>query len=41
MRSGGGDIPSWAMAILFWRKVDQVESRGIPGRASSSGRSGK
>src|SRR2546422_11504418 len=25
------DIPSWALAILFWRKVLAVESKGIPG----------
>jgi hypothetical protein len=23
-------IPSWAIAILFWRKVLAVESKGIP-----------
>jgi hypothetical protein len=40
-RLGGGEIPSWAMDILFWRKVDQVESRGIPGSAPPNGRSGK
>ncbi len=30
-RTGAYEIPSWAIAILFWRKVDQVERRGIPG----------
>ncbi len=25
------EIPSWAIAILFWRKVLAVESSGIPG----------
>ncbi len=25
------EIPSWAIAILFWRKVRAVESKGIPG----------
>src|SRR3989442_6821469 len=25
------EIPSWALAILFWRKVLAVESKGIPG----------
>jgi hypothetical protein len=34
-RPGAYEIPSWAIAILFWRKVDQVESRGIPGIRSS------
>jgi hypothetical protein len=33
-RHGAYEIPSWAIAILFWRKVDQVESRGIPGLVS-------
>jgi len=23
-------VPSWAIAILFWRKVLAVESKGIP-----------
>jgi hypothetical protein len=31
MRLGAYQTPSWAIAILFWRKVDQVENRGIPG----------
>jgi hypothetical protein len=35
-RSGAYEIPSWAIAILFWRKVDQVESRGIPGLVSQT-----
>jgi hypothetical protein len=35
-RTGAYGIPSWAIAILFWRKVDQVESRGIPGIASQA-----
>lgn len=40
-RAGAYEIPSWAIAILFWRKVDQVESRGIPGiRASQNGHGG-
>jgi len=25
------EIPSWAIAILFWRKLHAVESKGIPG----------
>ena len=25
------EIPSWALAILFWRKLHAVESKGIPG----------
>jgi len=25
------EIPSWAVATLFWRKVRVVESKGIPG----------
>ena len=37
-RHGAYEIPSWAIAILFWRKVDQVESRGIPGIAAPRGR---
>jgi hypothetical protein len=24
------EIPSWAIAILFWRKVLALESKGIP-----------
>jgi hypothetical protein len=24
------NVPSWAIAILFWRKVLAVESKGIP-----------
>ena len=36
-RLGAHEIPAWASAILFWRKVDQVESRGIPGIARSAG----
>ena len=40
-RTGADGIPSWAIAILFWRKVDQVESRGIPGiRASQNDHGG-
>ena len=40
-RPGAYEIPSWAIAILFWRKVDQVESRGIPGiRASQNDHGG-
>jgi hypothetical protein len=40
-RVGAYEIPSWAIAILFWRKVDQVESRGIPGiRASQNDHDG-
>ena len=31
-------VPSWARAILFWRKVLAVERGGIPG--SLSGASG-
>ena len=34
-RLGAYEIPSWAIAILFWRKVHQVESRGIPGIRAS------
>lgn len=37
---GTDGIPSWAMAILFWRKIDQLESRGIPGIAHPSGSAG-
>ena len=33
-RPGAYEIPLWAIAILFWRKGDQVESRGIPGIAA-------
>ena len=48
-RPGAYEIPSWAIAILFWRKVDQVESRGIPGlgphhggaAANGTGRAGR
>jgi hypothetical protein len=36
IRQGAYEVPSWAIAILFWRKVDQVESRGIPGIAGPS-----
>jgi hypothetical protein len=36
IRQGAYEVPSWAIAILFWRKVDQVESRGIPGIAAPS-----
>jgi hypothetical protein len=40
-RVGAYEIPSWAIAILFWRKVDQVEGRGIPGiRASQNDHDG-
>jgi hypothetical protein len=41
-RLGAHGTPAWAIAILFWRKVDQVESRGIPGiaRSAGAGRSG-
>ena len=35
-RPGAYEIPLWAIAILFWRKVDQVERRGIPGIAAPS-----
>jgi hypothetical protein len=35
-RLGAYEIPSWAIAVLFWRKVRQVESRGIPALAVSS-----
>jgi hypothetical protein len=31
VRSSDFEIPSWALAILFWRKVLRVESRGVPG----------
>jgi hypothetical protein len=34
-RVGAYEIPAWAIAILFWRKVDQLESRGIPGILAS------
>jgi len=40
-RLGAGEIPSWAVAILFWRKVQQVEGRGVPGiRVSHDGHVG-
>jgi hypothetical protein len=39
-RPGAYEIPSWAIAVLFWRKVDQVESRGIPGIASPTDHGG-
>jgi hypothetical protein len=32
-RLGADGMPAWAVAILFWRKVQQVESRGVPGSA--------
>lgn len=37
-RAGGvmantGEVPSWARAILFWRKVLAVERRGIPAQS--------
>jgi hypothetical protein len=38
-RHGAYEIPSWAIAILFWRKVDQVESRGIPAKRNTGGAS--
>ncbi len=38
-RQGAYEIPSWAIAILFWRKVDKVESRGIPARRNTGGAS--
>ncbi len=25
------ETPVWAMAVLFWRKVEMLERRGIPG----------
>ncbi len=25
------ETPAWAMAVLFWRKVEMLERRGIPG----------
>ena len=31
MTSDSHAVPSWARAILFWRKVLAVESRGVPG----------
>jgi hypothetical protein len=31
MRRDAHEIPSWAIGILFWRKVLAVESKGIPG----------
>ena len=31
MRPDAYEIPSWAIAILFWRKLHAVESEGIPG----------
>ncbi|HEY7041195.1 MAG TPA: hypothetical protein VID28_20165 [Methylomirabilota bacterium] len=37
-RFGDEQVPSWARAILFWRKVLAVERGGIPG--SLSGLSG-
>jgi hypothetical protein len=38
-RHGAYGVPSWASAILFWRKVDQVESRGIPAKRNTGGAS--
>jgi hypothetical protein len=32
------EIPSWAAAILFWRKVLDVESKGVPGTRGPAGR---
>jgi hypothetical protein len=31
MTPGAYEIPSWAIAILFWSKVLAVKSKGIPG----------
>jgi hypothetical protein len=39
-RPGAYETPSWAIAILFWRKVGQVEGRGIPGLASQTDHGG-
>jgi len=25
------ETPAWVMAVLFWRKVEMLERRGIPG----------
>jgi hypothetical protein len=25
------ETPTWAVAVLFWRKVEMLERRGIPG----------
>jgi len=25
------ETPAWAMAVLFWRKIEMLERRGIPG----------
>jgi len=36
-RWSGDQIPSWARAILFWRKVLAVERRGIPGSRRPGG----
>ena len=30
MTSDEPEVPLWAQAILFWRKVLAVESRGVP-----------
>jgi hypothetical protein len=30
IKPGSYEIPSWAIAILFWRKVQDVEARGVP-----------
>ncbi len=30
MTHGAYKRPSWAIAVLFWRKVLAVESKGIP-----------
>ena len=30
MRLVDDGVPSWARAILFWRKVLSVERRGVP-----------
>ncbi|HEX7213208.1 MAG TPA: hypothetical protein VF578_03265 [Methylomirabilota bacterium] len=36
-RWSGDRVPSWARAILFWRKVLAVERRGIPGSLRAGG----
>ncbi len=36
-RWSGDQVPSWARAILFWRKVLAVERRGIPGSLRADG----
>jgi hypothetical protein len=29
-RPGAYEMPSWAISILFWRKVHDLVARGVP-----------